>query len=187
MPRLAVGVSGTGTLLEAMIARKLEISFVFADRQCRGYDIAREHGIACLMLPHLVFTASFDRDQYTRYVNYVLDERDIDVFAMAGFMTVLAPLMFEGRYRGRVLNTHPSLLPKFKGAHAVRDAFNAGEQVSGCTIHVATEELDSGEILAQARVARRDDDTVESWHERIKVAERALYPRIIESFMLTRL
>jgi phosphoribosylglycinamide formyltransferase-1 len=82
-------------------------------------------------------------------------------------------------YQGRILNTHPSLLPAFRGAHAVPDALAAGVKVTGCTVHVATVEVDDGPIVAQEAVPVRDGDTVESLHERIKEVERRLYPEVV--------
>ncbi len=101
---------------------------------------------------------------------------------MAGFMTVLAEPMFVA-YEGRVLNTHPSLLPAFPGAHAVRDALAYGVKVTGCTVHIATVRMDDGPILAQQAVAVAPDDTEESLHERIKAVERSLYPAVVEEFL----
>ena len=109
----------------------------------------------------------------------------IDVVAMAGFMTVLSARLFEV-YGDRVLNTHPSLLPAFPGAHAVRDALAYGVKVTGCTVHVATEQVDHGPILAQEAVEVLPGDDEGSLHERIKAVERRLYPATIEGFLASR-
>jgi phosphoribosylglycinamide formyltransferase-1 len=90
--------------------------------------------------------------------------------------------MFDA-YDGRVLNTHPSLLPAFRGAHAVPEALAAGVKVTGCTVHVATLEVDSGPILAQEAVPVLEGDTAESLHERIKAVEHRLYPETIRRFV----
>ena len=111
-----------------------------------------------------------------------LDAHAVDVVAMAGFGTVLGPPIFE-RWPGRVLNTHPALLPAFKGWHAVRDALAAGVSTTGCTVHVATEAVDAGPILAQEEVAVELDDTEASLHERIKAVEWRLYPATIARFL----
>ena len=105
-----------------------------------------------------------------------------EVVAMAGFMTILEKPMFDA-FPGRVLNTHPSLLPAFRGAHAVEDALAAGVKLTGCTIHVATLEVDSGPILAQEAVAVLPEDTADSLHERIKAVEHRLYPETILRFV----
>jgi phosphoribosylglycinamide formyltransferase-1 len=106
----------------------------------------------------------------------------IDLVAMAGFGTVLAP-SFHAAFPGRVLNTHPSLLPAFKGWHAVAQAIEEGVSESGCTVHVATEALDDGPILAQRRVAVLASDDESSLHERIKTVERELYPMVVSRVM----
>jgi phosphoribosylglycinamide formyltransferase-1 len=99
-------------------------------------------------------------------------------------MTVLAPSIFEA-YEGRILNTHPSLLPLFKGHDAVPQALAAGVTETGCTVHLATAELDSGRILAQSALPVLPGDTASTLHERIKVIERKLYPSTIKQFLTT--
>lgn len=183
MTKLAVAVSGSGTLLEAMIAAHVPIDLVIADRPCRGFELAGQNGIARRLQLRRPGGAPFDRIAFTRDLEASLQYDDIDILAMAGFMTVLAPVIFKGRYRGRILNTHPSLLPSFKGDHAVRDALDFGVKVTGCTIHIATEKLDEGPILAQEAVRVLPGDTVESLHERIKDVERSLYPNILRSLL----
>jgi phosphoribosylglycinamide formyltransferase-1 len=102
----------------------------------------------------------------------------VDLVAMAGFGTVLTQAVHTA-FPGRILNTHPALLPAFPGWHAVRDALADGVSETGCTVHLATLEMDAGPILAQARVPVAEGDTEETVHERIKVVERALYPATI--------
>ena len=119
--KLAVLVSGVGTLLEAMCKAKLPIALVISDRECRGLEIAREAHIPTELVKRTDFTKSFDRVAFTLKTVDVLRKRKIDVIAMAGYMTVFSQEMFDA-YGGRVLNTHPSLLPAFKGATAVADA-----------------------------------------------------------------
>ena len=101
---------------------------------------------------------------------------------MAGFGTILAKPIFD-RFAGHILNTHPALLPSFPGWHAVDDALSYGVKVTGCTVHVATEEVDAGPILAQEAVAVRPDDTAASLHERIKAVERRLYIQTIREIL----
>lgn len=185
MKRLAIFVSGTGSLLEAMIKGGLEISFVLADRDCRGYHLADPTGIPAMLLQRASFGPKFNRKGYTLEVVKFLRYFNIDLVAMAGFMTILDPVIFDEGYEGKILNTHPSLLPFFKGDHAVRDTLAAGAGVAGCTIHVATEELDAGPILAQASVPVLPGDTKDTLHERIKVVERELYPKTILEYMKT--
>ena len=108
--------------------------------------------------------------------------RDIDLVAMAGFGTIVSE-SFHAAYPGRVLNTHPSLLPAFPGWHAVAQALASGVRETGCTVHIATEVLDDGPILAQRGVPIEPDDTEETLHERIKAVERELYPLVVDRVM----
>ncbi|MGC8497991.1 MAG: phosphoribosylglycinamide formyltransferase [Acidimicrobiales bacterium] len=181
MARLAVLVSGSGTILEAMLASGLEVAVVGADRPCRGIDVAERAGLDALVLdrgPYGGFGRDFDRERYSADLAALLRDQRVDLVAMAGFGTVLAA-PFHAAFPGRVLNTHPSLLPAFRGWHAVSAALAAGVRETGCTVHVATEALDDGPILAQRRVAVLPGDTVESLHERIKEVERELYPTVV--------
>jgi len=183
--RLCVLVSGSGTILEAMVHARLEVTLVVADRTCRALDVARDAGIAALLVDREKFggfTAAFDREAYTVELTRRLSEARIDLVAMAGFGTIVTGT-FHRAFPGRVLNTHPALLPAFKGWHAVRATLAAGAIESGCTVHVATEELDEGPILAQRRVEVRSSDDEASLHERIKTVERALYPEVIARVM----
>ncbi len=172
--RLAVLVSGTGTLLDAMLAAGLPVALVVADRPCRGLEIASEAGVPAELVERIDFTARFDRDAYSQLIVDRLMSHEIDGIAMAGFGTVLGSPMFD-MFAGRVINTHPALLPSFPGWHAVRDAIAYGVKVTGCTIHVATAKVDDGPILAQEAVAVLDGDDESSLHERIKLVERRLY------------
>ncbi|NNC79642.1 MAG: phosphoribosylglycinamide formyltransferase [Acidimicrobiales bacterium] len=172
--RLAVLVSGTGSLLEAMQSADLPIVCVLADRPCRGLELAAEAGIPAVLVERDDWGSGIDRVAYAHNVVEALAAHDVDLIAMAGFGTVLGSPVFDA-YAGRIINTHPSLLPSFPGWHAVRAALDFGVKVTGCTIHVATEEVDSGPILAQEAVTVADDDTEATLHERIKVIERRLY------------
>lgn len=173
--------SGTGTLLEAIIEAGLEVTVVVSDRECRALQVATRAGLRTELLQRS-FGANFDRDGYSALLADLLARRGVDVVAMAGFGTVLSRPLFDS-YAGRVLNTHPSLLPAFKGWHAVRDALQAGVAVTGATVHVATELVDEGPILAQEEVPVLAGDSEASLHERIKQVERRLYPRSIRVFL----
>jgi phosphoribosylglycinamide formyltransferase-1 len=179
---MAVLASGSGTLLEAMLDAELPIDLVVTDRTCRALEIAESHGVPAVLVERTSYRKDFDRDGYTKGLVEVLEERRIDLVVMAGFGTVLGPQAFDV-YRGRVLNTHPALLPSFKGWHAVRDALAYGVKVTGCTVHVATPEVDHGPILAQEAVAVLPDDTEASLHERIKQVERRLYIQTISDIL----
>lgn len=176
--QLAVLVSGSGTLLEAMLAADLPIELVVSDRPCRGLEIASNAGVAAELVERSNFSSNFDREAYSKQLEDVLARHDIDLVAMAGFGTILAEALFDSV---RVINTHPALLPSFPGWHAVRDALAFGVKVTGCTIHVATAQVDHGPILAQEAVTVKDDDDEASLHERIKAVERRLYVETLQT------
>jgi phosphoribosylglycinamide formyltransferase 1 len=174
--------SGSGTILRALIDADIPIAAVIVDRPCRAIEIAENAGIAVELVERESFGPDFDRLAYTERVVDALKRHEIDVVAMAGFMSVLEHPIHDA-YRGVITNTHPSLLPAFKGAHAVADALAAGVKVSGCTVHLATLEVDDGPILAQEAVPVLPDDTAESLHERIKETERRLYPQVLRKLL----
>jgi phosphoribosylglycinamide formyltransferase-1 len=180
--KLGVLASGGGTNLAAIIAAGLPVTVVIVDRPCAAVEVAGDAGIPAELVARESFGADFDRDGYSHRVVDALKRHEVDVVAMAGFGTVLGAPILEA-YPGRVLNTHPALLPAFKGWHAVADALAAGVAVTGCTVHVATLEVDDGPILAQEAVDVLPDDTVESLHERIKIVERQLFPATIRRFL----
>jgi phosphoribosylglycinamide formyltransferase-1 len=170
--------SGSGTILEALIDAALPIAVVVVDRPCRAIEVAEGAGIAAELVERESFGPFFDRHAYTHRVVDALKRHEIDVVAMAGFGRILEQPIHDA-YPGRIVNTHPALLPAFKGWHAVEDALAAGVKVTGCTVHVATLEVDDGPILAQEAVPIRSDDTVDTLHERIKTVERRLYPEVL--------
>ncbi len=181
---LAVLVSGSGSIMEAMAEAGIKIDVVLADRPCLALDKAKQRGLAAELLARPSFGPGFDYAAYSQQVADTLLEKNIGKVAMAGWMTILADPMFRPEtYGGRILNTHPALLPDFPGAHAVRQAFEAKVAWTGCTIHVATAMLDAGPIVAQRRVPVKPNDTEESLHERIKAAERELYSEAVKQWM----
>lgn len=176
--RVAVLASGTGTLTEAILDARLPVAVVATDRPCQAEEVAAAHGVPVERVARGSFGPGFDREAYTARLVAALAPYRVDLVAMAGFGTVLAPAIFRA-YPQRVLNSHPALLPAFPGWHAVRDALRAGARVTGCTIHVATEEVDAGPILAQEAVPVEEGETEVHLHERIKEVERRLYPETI--------
>ena len=173
-------VSGHGTLLHAIVDAGIIPAIVVSDRSCAALDWARGHSLATELVERTSFKADFDRDAYTSQLVEALKRHEVDLVVMAGFGTITSNELYEV-YDKRVLNTHPALLPAFKGWHAVRDALAAGVKITGCTVHVATLEVDSGPILAQEAVAVLPGDTEETLHERIKEVERRLYPATIRA------
>jgi phosphoribosylglycinamide formyltransferase-1 len=159
----------------------LPVTVVLSDRPCAALEMARDAGAADELVDRRAyggFGPEFDREAFTATVAATLVAHQVDLVAMAGFGTVMTAAVHTA-FGGRILNTHPALLPLFPGWHGVRDALAAGVAETGCTVHLATLEMDAGPILAQERVPVLDGDTEESLHERIKVVERALYPATV--------
>lgn len=176
--RIAVLASGSGTILQALLEDGLPITVLLVDRPCGATERARAAGVPVEAVERASFGPDFDRVAYTHRVVDVLERHRVDLIAMAGFGTILDKPIHDA-FPGRIVNTHPALLPAFKGWHAVEDALAAGVQVTGCTVHLATLEVDDGPILAQEAVPVRPDDTVATLHERIKEVERRLYPAVL--------
>jgi phosphoribosylglycinamide formyltransferase-1 len=179
--RVGVLASGSGTILEAILAEGIEVAAVVADRKCRALEIARDAGVEAVLVERTDFSRTFDRDAYCDQVVAACRELDLGLLVSAGFGTVVPGVATA--YAGRMINTHPALLPSFKGWHAVRDALERGVTVTGCTVHVVTEEVDEGPILAQEAVPVLPDDTEATLHERIKEVERRLLPATIRRFV----
>ena len=180
--RVGVLASGGGSILEAILADGIPVEVVLVDRPCGATDVAARFGVPAVEVPRDSFGTGFDRVAYTERVVDALEAHRIDLVVMAGFGTILEKPIHDA-YGGRILNSHPALLPAFPGWHAVADALAHGVKVTGTTIHVADLEVDTGPILAQEAVAVLPDDTVESLHERIKVVERRLYPETIRQIL----
>ena len=170
--------SGTGTILDALLAADLPVVVVLVDRECAAIEIARRAGVPVEIVERTSFGKDFDRVAYTHDVVDALTRHDVDLVAMAGFGTILEKPIHDA-FPDQIVNTHPALLPAFKGWHAVDDALAAGVKVTGCTVHIARLEVDDGPILAQEAVSVFDDDTVETLQERIKEVERRLYPEVL--------
>jgi phosphoribosylglycinamide formyltransferase-1 len=174
--------SGSGTILQAFFDAGLPVAVVVVDRHCAAVERAESAGVAVELVERTSFGPEFDRDAYTHRVVDALKRHEIDLVAMAGFGTILSQEIHDAFPR-RVVNTHPALLPSFKGWHAVRDSLAAGVKVTGCTVHLATLEVDEGPILAQESVPVLDDDTEETLHERIKEVERRIYPEVVRRLL----
>ena len=182
--RLAVLVSGSGTNLQALLdAIEADADFggevvvVGSDRpDAGGLDRARAAGIATVATAVDEYP---DRATWERALVEQLQAHAPDVVVLAGFMRILTDA-FLGQWPGRVVNTHPSILPAFRGAHAVREALEWGVTLTGCTVHLVDEQVDHGPILAQRPVEVREDDDEDSLHERIKAVEHELLPACVK-------
>ena len=164
-----------------MFEAGLPVTTVLADRPCPALALAEEYGAASELVDRNAFGGfgpEFDREGFTTTVTATLVAHQVDLVAMAGFGTIMTQAVHSA-FPNRILNTHPALLPSFPGWHGVRDALAAGVRETGCTVHLATLEMDAGPILAQEVVPVLAGDTEETLHERIKVVERTLYPATV--------
>ena len=175
---VVVLVSGTGSLLQAIVDGQDEhysVVKVIADVPCRGIERARAAGIATE-----VVEMGADRAEWNQRLVAAVDSAQPDVVVSAGFMKILGK-DFLDRFEGRTINTHPALLPAFKGAHGVRDALAYGAKVTGSTVHFVDAGVDTGSIIAQEPVRILAEDDEASLHERIKVVERELIVSVLRA------
>jgi phosphoribosylglycinamide formyltransferase-1 len=157
------------------------IAAVVSDRDdAPALAVARAAGVP---IEIVLLSAYGTREEWNRALADAIERHSPDLVVLAGFMRILAPETVE-RLSGRVINTHPALLPAFAGAHAVRDALVHGVRITGCTVHFVDAGVDTGPIVAQATVAVEDGDTEESLHERIKVVERALVVETVHRLLV---
>jgi phosphoribosylglycinamide formyltransferase-1 len=189
MKKLALGILGSGkgsncrAILEQISSGALpaEARLVVSDVFDAGIlDIARELGVPNVYLPPGKFRTRLEPNVEMELVR-LLKEAGVALVVLAGFMRVLKEPML-GAYPGRIINIHPSLLPQFPGVESWKQALEAGEKVTGCSVHYVDAGIDSGEIIAQRKVPVLPGDTPESLHARIQVAERVLYPEVIARF-----
>lgn len=178
--RVAVLISGRGSNLKALLDAEqdaYDIALVVSNRpDAGGLAIARKAGVEALTLDHTPYGK--DREAFERDLNILLVQRNIEIVALAGFMRVLTPY-FVRAWSGRLVNIHPSLLPKFPGTKTHERALAAGESEHGCTVHLVVEEVDAGEIIGQARLPILTGDTVETLAARVLVLEHRLYPECL--------
>jgi phosphoribosylglycinamide formyltransferase-1 len=189
MSRLALGIlgSGRGTNCRAILERIRDGSLPAHARVVVSdvvdapiLDIARQYSVPNIYLPPGHFRTRLEPNTEMELVR-LLKEAEVQMVVLAGFMRVLKAPMLEAFPR-RIVNIHPSLLPKFPGLMAWKQALDAGEKVTGCTVHYVDERIDHGDILEQREVPILPNDTPESLHERIQVQERQLYPEVLARF-----
>jgi phosphoribosylglycinamide formyltransferase-1 len=180
--RLVVLASGTGSLLASLLESAVgdypaRVVAVGTDRDCPAIEIA-----AAATVPTYTVRLSDcpDREAWDGAITEATAAHEPDLVVSAGFMKILGP-EFLSRFPGRVVNTHPALLPAFPGTHAVRDALTYGVKVTGCSVHLVDSGTDTGPILAQQAVPVLDDDDEATLHERIKVVERRLLVDVLET------
>ena len=171
-------ISGRGSNMRALVEhgresrRAYDVVAVLSDRPAaRGLEVARELGVPA----RAIIPVSNDRAKYEGALAAAIDERAPALIALAGFMRILSP-GFIGRYAGRILNIHPSLLPRYPGLHTHRRVLEAHDAQHGATVHFVTEELDGGPSIVQARIRVRPQDDEESLAARVLAAEHHIYP-----------
>ena len=184
--RVAILISGRGSNMAALIYASraddcpYEVALVTGDNPgAPGLDLAEAEGVPVVRLPT---PAGKDKSQFFAALQKVLEDHGIDLVALAGFMRIV-PDDFLARFEGRIVNIHPSLLPRYKGLRTHDACLAAGDKVTGASVHLVTPDLDSGEILGQVEVAVLPGDTPQSLAERVLIAEHQLYPRIVSQYV----
>jgi phosphoribosylglycinamide formyltransferase-1 len=186
----AILISGRGSNMEALIKAcdqsnfPAKISLVIANKnQAQGLIFAKNHGIKTNIIEHQNF---LDREQFEKKINQILLENNIELICLAGFMRILSPFLVK-QWKDRIINIHPSLLPDFKGANAVKDAIEAKVKISGCTTHFVSEKVDDGKIIMQAQVEVSPDDDQFSLAKKILSIEHQIYPATLKKVCETLL
>jgi phosphoribosylglycinamide formyltransferase-1 len=180
--RVAILISGRGSNMRALVeqACNYEVALVASNKlQAPGLEWARSRGLATWSLE----SKGTEKEAYDRILSAVLSEHFVGTIALAGFMRILSP-WFVDDWAGRIINIHPSLLPKYRGLDTHARAIRAGDEVSGCSVHIVTEELDAGEVLGQVEVPIEPLDTPATLEQRVLAAEHRLYPRVLNEFVL---
>jgi formyltetrahydrofolate-dependent phosphoribosylglycinamide formyltransferase len=182
--RVAVLLSGRGSNMQALADYKriadpaYEIVLVASNvPEARGLVLARRFGIKTWAQSH----KGMERAAFDRLLDEQLRRHDVELIALAGYMRLLSP-EFIGNWRGRILNIHPSLLPLHPGLDTHRRALLAGDEYGGCSVHVVTEQLDAGPVIAQAQVRIRGRDTPKDLAERVLAEEHKLYPAALDAY-----
>jgi len=192
---IGILVSGRGSNMEAII-RKIEegyiknarVAVVISSRKdAPALEKARAHGVEALFIDPKEFWKDTERKEelrveYDKKVIAELEKRNVDLVLLAGYMLKLSPY-FVRKYKGRIMNIHPSLLPAFPGLNAQRQALEYGVKLTGCTVHFVDEEVDHGPIILQATVPVYDDDTVETLSQRILEKEHEIYPEAVKLYV----
>lgn len=192
--KLAVLISGRGSNLKAIIDAikngyldNVELKVVIANKEAPGLKYAKDEGIPTYIVPRIVNGKKIAREEHDKKVMKILEKYQVDLICMAGYLQILTPKFIE-RYRNRIMNIHPSILPAFPGTtRAQKKAVEYGVKISGCTVHFADEGVDTGPIIIQAAVPVKDNDTEETLANRILEFEHIIYPKAIKMFSEGRL
>lgn len=188
--KIVVFASGFGSNLQALIDYSKrndlngDIALVFSNnKDACALKRARENKIKTVFMDPLRYKT---REQYDKKIMELLKQEEIDLVVLAGYMFVLSSC-FVRKYKNRILNIHPALLPSFKGAHGIKDAFEYGVKITGVTVHFVEEKLDSGPIILQEAVNVEQDDNLEKLEEKIHRVEHKIYPLAVKYFCEDRL
>ena len=179
--RVAILISGRGSNMRALVeqADGYEVALVASNKpDAAGLEWASARGFATWSRD----SKGIPKEAFDREMSGALDEHDVGTIALAGFMRILSP-GFVHEWRGRIVNIHPSLLPKYRGLDTHARAIEAGDEISGCSVHVVTEELDAGDVLGQAEVPILPGETAAALEQRVLAAEHRLYPRVLSEFV----
>jgi phosphoribosylglycinamide formyltransferase-1 len=179
--RVGVLISGRGSNMRALVenAQGYEVVLVASNKpEAPGLEWARAHGAKIWALD----SKGIGKEEFDRILSDALEEHGVGTIALAGFMRILSP-WFVQHWSGRIVNIHPSLLPKYRGLDTHARAIEAGDRVSGCSVHIVTEELDAGEVLGQAEVPVEPGDTPPRLEQRVLAAEHQLYPKVLREFV----
>ena len=181
-PVIAVFCSGQGTNLQAILSAmhagrlRARLGIVMSDRaDAKALARARRSGVEARYVDPAAYTTRAD---YERHLIVLLEARRVELICLAGFMRILSPILVR-RFRRRILNVHPALLPAFPGAHAIRDALAWGAKVTGVTVHFVDEQIDHGPVILQEAVPIRPDETERTLLQRVHRVEHRLYPKAI--------
>jgi phosphoribosylglycinamide formyltransferase-1 len=180
--RVAILISGRGSNMRALVegARGYEVVLIASNKpHAPGLEWARDRGLQTWALE----SKGVAKEDFDRRMSAALESHGVGTIALAGFMRILSP-WFVDQWRGRIVNIHPSLLPKYRGLDTHARALEARDPVSGCSVHVVTEELDAGEVLGKAEVPVLPSDTPATLEERVLAAEHRLYPQVLSEFVL---
>jgi phosphoribosylglycinamide formyltransferase-1 len=179
--KVGILISGRGSNMQALVERAdgYRVALVASDKpEAAGLAWAQEHGLATWALS----PKGIGKAAYEEQLDAALREAGAEVIALAGYMRLLSDA-FVARWRGRIVNVHPSLLPRYKGLDTHSRAIAAGDAEAGCSVHLVTEELDGGAVLGQARVPVLPGDTPDTLATRVLVEEHRLYPRVLAEFV----
>jgi len=179
--RVAILISGRGSNMRALIEQEHDYQVVLVASNkpdAKGLEWANAQGCPTWAAD----SKAMSKEAFDRALSDALKEHGVGTVALAGFMRILSPSFVE-QWRGRIVNIHPSLLPKYRGLDTHARAIASGDRVSGCSVHIVTEDLDAGEILGQAEVAIKPDDTPETLEKCVLAAEHQLYPKVLSEFV----